>query len=87
MIKIINEKVDTLIEDDDKTELLNNINVTKRSSHLNLLEEVQLSTTTVTSIHLAQKIQAIQPSTTLTLMQGWELSGRKKLISLEQNKS
>ena len=88
LIKVINGEVDTLIEDEEKIELLNNINrQSKKVTSNNLVEVQQLSTMMEVSIHLVHKIQASQPSTLLTSMLGWKLSGRKKLISLGKNKS
>ena len=88
LIKVISGEVDTLIEDEEKIELLNNINrQSKKVTSNNLVEVQQLSTMMEVSVHLVHKIQASQPSTPLTSMLGWKLSGRKKLISLGKNKS
>ena len=86
LIEIINGKLDTLIEDEDKIVILNNITgkskkvVTSKPPGGN----AAVSISNDRNKHpLKQTIQASQPSTALTSMQSWELSGRKKLISLK----
>lgn len=59
----------------------------KSHSHLSHLLEGQLSTMKAAGVRMVQIIQAWKHPTTLTQIWSWELLGRKKLISLGEDKS